>query len=83
VVKIIETDRFDGIDRERFAEMLASAPFQIVVKRLAAELARASDECERAGDTTELFRAQGKAAALRMALKLPQAILEEMKMPPR
>ncbi len=73
------TDRFDALDQERFEDMLQSPPFQIFLGRVRATLEVASGDCERLDDESDLRRAQGRAAALRTVLRLPEQIVEEMK----
>jgi hypothetical protein len=58
--------------------MLTSPPFAVMRERIAAELERARDGCERR-DGIELHRSQGAVAALRVVLDLPLRILADMK----
>jgi hypothetical protein len=76
--KITVSPRLDQLDAERFREMLASPPFQLLMARLHAELERARTTCERDNETRDLHRAQGAAGALRSALALPAMILAEI-----
>jgi hypothetical protein len=73
-------DPLDALDRERFEDMLKSPPFAILAARIAAELERYRGECEKR-DGVELHRSQGAAAALRVVLGLPLAMLKEMNKP--
>jgi hypothetical protein len=77
--KLTAAARPDAIDAERFGEMLRSPLFSIFRARMAAELKRASEACERADGDVEVRRAQGAASAWRVAAGLPEAILDEMK----
>jgi hypothetical protein len=81
--KIVKSERLDGIDREKFEEMLASPSFGLYYKRLVAELIRTQTVCETVTDAPEVYRAQGRISALRMATNLPQKLLEEMQQPKR
>lgn len=72
----------DALDRERFADMVASPPFQTLESRIRQELERYRGECEKR-DGVELHRSQGAAAALRVVLGLPAAMLKEMDKPLR
>jgi hypothetical protein len=81
--KIVTSERLDGIDRENFAEMISSPSFAILYKRYVDELVRTSKLCETLTDPPELYRAQGRVQALRMATTLPQKLLEEMQQPKR
>jgi hypothetical protein len=72
------TDRLDHLDAERFRDMMASAPFQLLRTRIEMELGRALAICEGQDDIRLLRRAQGQAAALRCVLGLPIQILSEI-----
>jgi hypothetical protein len=76
-------NRFDAIDAERFAEMLESESFRLVLERLEAEYVRASHECETATDLPQIYRAQGRVAALVTALRIPDQIRQEMQTLPK
>jgi hypothetical protein len=72
------SERLDQIDREQFEAMLASAPFELLAARIAAELERARADCESQLDVIAVHRAQGAVKALRTALDLPKILLKEM-----
>jgi hypothetical protein len=76
--RTVPTQRLDGLEAERFREMLASPPFALLTARLKAQLEREREACERSDDRTKLLRAQGAAAALRVALGLPGQLLTEI-----
>jgi hypothetical protein len=77
--KTTVADRLDALDKERFEDMIASPPFALFVRRIAAELARAQNDCERKDETVSIYRAQGAAAAFRVALALPELIVKEIR----
>lgn len=77
--RLTPANRLDQLDAEQFRDMLASEPFQRVMARIRAELERARESCAGEDDELKLRRAQGAAAALRMALGLPEQILAEIK----
>jgi hypothetical protein len=72
------SDRHDHLDAERFRDMVLSPPFQILRRRIEAELERQRTECERQEDESPLRQAQGAVAALRTVLALPTIILGEI-----
>lgn len=73
------TTRLDQLDAEALRDVIGSAPFALVQKRIASELERARTVCETCKDTIELYRAQGAALALRAVLGIPANLLAEMK----
>ncbi len=72
------TVRHDQFEEAKFRDMMASEPFRLLTARIAGELERARTDCERKGEPTEIYRAQGSAAALRAALALPETIAKEL-----
>jgi hypothetical protein len=74
----VKSDRTDHLDAERFRDMVASPPYQLIVRRLQGELERARAACERENSEREVARAQGACAALRTALHIPDIVLEEI-----
>lgn len=76
--KTTPTKRFDGIDTQRFKEMVDSEAFQRFTFRVSAELKRAEEACVRDVDEVLVRRAQGAVAALRTVIGLPASILREM-----
>lgn len=76
--KTLTDARLDGLDAERFRDMLASSSFGLLRSRIAAELERARETCMTATKRTDIHRAQGSAAAYRAVLAMPAAILNEM-----
>lgn len=76
--KRLPDERLDGLDAERFRDMLASTSFGLLRSRIAAELERAREACTTATERTDIHRAQGSAAALRAVLAMPKTILNEM-----
>jgi hypothetical protein len=77
--KVIVPDRLDALDTERFADMLASPPFNLLRARIYAELERARGDCETQNDPQALNRAQGRCGALRAVQALPEIMLKEMR----
>lgn len=75
---IIRSERLDGIDRSRFAAMIESESFQLLRRRITAELERARKVCERSESGLDIRRAQGAAAAFQTVLELPERLLLEM-----
>lgn len=76
--KVTSSERLDQLDAERFRDMLASPPFDILRKRITAELERARMDCERQTNIRDLRRAQGVTSGLRTVLALPEQILKEI-----
>lgn len=72
-------DRGDALDTERFENMLASPPFALYLKRVAAELERARTDCEKQDELRAIHNAQGRCASLRTVLELPAIMLREMR----
>lgn len=70
------SSRLDGIDAERFEDMVVSESFGLLRERIAAELERARTDCETQADVA---RAQGQVKAFRTVLDLPSMILKEMR----
>jgi hypothetical protein len=68
----------DALDREAFKQMIQSAPFRLLQNRIGLELSRAEEACVRSDAALEIRRSQGKVAALRVALELPDKIYKEM-----
>jgi hypothetical protein len=58
--------------------MVASEPFALLAVRLQGELERHRLTCETCDAPAEVRYAQGAAAALRVALRLPQQILADI-----
>lgn len=77
--KALTSDRLDHLDGERFADMVSSPPFEILRKRLQAEMERQSRVCESAASIIDIHRAQGGVGALRAALNLPAQIITEIR----
>lgn len=71
--------RADALDREAFEDMLRSKVFGLLRERLQQALKQVVTRCEAEESELHLRRAQGEAKALRMALALPDQILQEMK----
>jgi hypothetical protein len=69
--------RTDGFDLKEMRDLVGSRAWGRIRQRLDAELERQRGLCERA-EGTELHRAQGGAAALRMALATPALLLKEI-----
>jgi hypothetical protein len=76
--KLTVAPRHDPRDAERFRDMLASPPFQLLRGRMYAELERARANCETKSDPVDVYRVQGTVSALRVVLALPDQILKEM-----
>jgi hypothetical protein len=76
--KSISSPRFDGIDAQRFKEMVDSEAFARFTLRVTAELKRAEEACVRDVDEVLVRRAQGAVVALRTVIGLPASILREM-----
>ncbi len=68
----------DGIDRDLFRKMTDSPQFKLFLARVAAEMKRSAEDCERLNDPMELHRAQGKVQAYRFIESLPEIILKGM-----
>lgn len=77
--KIVVPDRLDGLDAERFAEMLSSPPFALFRGRIYQELERARADCETFTEPAQIHRAQGRCASLRTVVLLPEIMLREMR----
>lgn len=80
--KITAKNRDAFVEANKFEEMMKSAPFAMVVKRIESELERERKSCEGADGEVEIRRAQGAVAALRVVLKLPANILAELRAKP-
>ena len=76
--KLSQASRLDQLDREAFRDMIASAPFQTLWKRVRAEHERAREACVAGDSVPAIRRAQGAAAALRSVLGMPEQLLGEM-----
>lgn len=76
--KITQTERMDGFDAEQMREMLESSSFRLLRARIAGELERKRDICERSELADDVQRAQGAVAVLRTVLALPENILREI-----
>lgn len=77
-MNVAKTPKLDSMDARRMRDLIESAPFQLIQKRIQSELDRAVATCERSDIAIELQRAQGAAAALRTVLALPKLILKEV-----
>jgi len=78
-LKTTADERLDGIDAERFSDMLHSHAFAILWKRVLAETERSRTDCTAMTELPEVYRAQGAVAALRSVLAMPETILAEMR----
>jgi len=76
--KAAPIDRLDALDAERFRDMLASPPFVLLKERVTKEWERAREACAQETELRDIYRAQGRVAALRVALDLPNLILKEI-----
>jgi len=77
--KTLPDERLDGLDAERFRDMLASPSFALLRTRIGAEFVRAKEACAQATVPHDIYRAQGSVAALRAVLAMPETILDEMR----
>ena len=77
--KTLPDERLDGIDAERFRDMLALESFAILWKRILAEMERSREACSQQTEPRDIYRAQGAAGALRAVLAMPETILAEMR----
>lgn len=72
------TLRLDGLDAERFREMLESATFKLLLDRMRQQLERERETTERSDSEVAIWRAQGAIRAWRTALAVPEQILQEI-----
>lgn len=75
--KVIQ--RGGALEVEQITTMLDSPGYARLKKRIEAELERARGECETATAPEEVYRRQGRVAALRGVLGLPEQILSDMR----
>jgi hypothetical protein len=79
----VSTDeRFDGLDREQFREMVESKAFRLFLVRVTREYSRTLQDAARLDEPRDIYRAQGAAMMTEAILKLPARILDEMKPKP-
>ena len=71
--------RLDAFDASNIREMMLTPAWRHYYDRLEAAAVRSRADCETASEPTEIYRAQGRAAAFTVALGLPEQILKEIK----
>jgi hypothetical protein len=76
--KTLPDARLDGLDAERFRDMLASPPFAWLWARIVNEFERSREECTKPGLPADVSFTQGRNAAYRAVLAIPKTMLDEM-----
>lgn len=76
--KLSPVDRYDAIDREEFRQVVENEHFRAIMARIEQDLKRHIDTCVRSDNQVEIYRSQGAAAALKVAIETPARMLDEI-----